>query len=561
MTQAQTQRLQILAALEQRSAERRANCGEDRSGEERTSAFLTSLMSVFGSESRLELSSLVKSTASAYCLEDLRPLTEEFLSKGARIVEEVPAALLVKLGRQIYSPDAADDGDQTSMGIFKSVSDTTTKDYARRLACFLRFCLKIEADGNLRRSCGIKLGRQALTKIREFRRGFEQDPSNKDTVITFLLSLSSQTYRLLENYNADLMCSYAIGQLFDCHTGKFNSKESSNKSLSAFKYSLRMAILHTLQQTGSDDEDALVRRVQWHRLGENNTFKSLTLLQAGVNSLPRKLKPAAMVTDSSCEQISYDGIPCSFDMLNEVLHSTRAKAVKLLGELLMGFSPTSAEETVFGFSALPFTPHFALGEPASNEFGNLSLFDHVMSTDELRRRFYGTRRRYAIRRPAQKFLKACKEYEKLLVVMMHILVGCGVRATDYKYLTFRNGAVESEARTVSIYDADHLHCTMYNSKCSTLHGKNESFSTLLPRKFADPLFIPYWKYVRPFAVVLKEGTKSIQSFERWQRFCFVQACDEKVGPKSCLRCIEGKFDSTDLSMAETFGKFLVQHVR
>jgi hypothetical protein len=66
---------------------------------------------------------------------------------------------------------------------------------------------------------------------------------------------------------------------------------------------------------------------------------------------------------------------------------------------------------------------------------------------------------------------------------------------------------------------------MHNRKCTILHGKDEAFSTLIPRELADKLLISYWKYVRPFACVIKEGLK--QPFERWQRYCFVSACDEK----------------------------------
>ena len=46
-----------------------------------------------------------------------------------------------------------------------------------------------------------------------------------------------------------------------------------------------------------------------------------------------------MVLDKNCERISYNGIPCSYDLLNDVLHSTIKTANTLLKDLLKGYRP------------------------------------------------------------------------------------------------------------------------------------------------------------------------------------------------------------------------------
>ena len=526
-----SQRSRILDRLASNATNRKENAPEVAQAGLRESQVLVHIQKIFPLAVRKELSAQVAPSPDNQIAElaDLRVLAEEFLQRGAQAVEEVPADLLNRLGRQNHSGDSTEDGERTRMAFFKRVTQTTTIDYARRLASLLMFCLGL-AEQNTREACGLKIKASALEAVAKFSDGFEKDNKDVDNLIELLITLSAEKYGHLEDYNTNMFCSFAIGQLYEAEHGKFKTKESANKTLSAFKYCFRMAILCKIK-AGSNQDLALLERVQWDRHADTTTFKQLTILQAGLNSLPRKLKPAAMVLDKNCERISYNGIPCSYDLLNDVLHSTIKTANTLLKDLLKGYRPDCEEEKetegTMGYSSVPFAPGFAFGEIAESEYGNLSLFDYIIDHAKWKKHFFGPRGAKARKTPARAYLKTCKQLEKQLVVIMHILMGCGTRAPDYKELTFMNGDVESEARLLSIYDDDFIHCAVPNTKGSQLHGKSKAYSTLLPRKLADPLFVAYWKYVRPFASMLNESLGNVTSFERWKRYCFVQACDEK----------------------------------
>ena len=52
------------------------------------------------------------------------------------------------------------------------------------------------------------------------------------------MTLSAEKYSHLEDYTT-MFCSFAIGQLYEVEHGKFKTKKSANKTLSAFKYCFR----------------------------------------------------------------------------------------------------------------------------------------------------------------------------------------------------------------------------------------------------------------------------------------------------------------------------------
>jgi len=528
------QKQKILEKLTVQAAVRSQSSEKQSCQTEMILPVLAHLQHVFQGGKRINLSTSILDSKNNPDFVDLRILSEKVLLSGAQEITKAPAELLCLIGRRGYNDDTdtqKDDGDRTQMSFFKPVLKTTAKDYARRLSSFLVFSLSLVNNERILSDCGIQPRSTVLSAIRRFKTEFENDPTDANNLIKLLLVLLNQVYTKNEDYNSDLCCSFVIGQLFDCSTGEFTSKESANKTLSAFKYCMRMAALLAIME--SDDsytqaDDCLISRVQWKRYGEKSTFKQLVILQAGVNSLPRKLHPAAMVLDVNCERISYDGIPCSFDLLHQILHTKMKEAEKKISKLLMGFKQKFQRESEsYGYSSVPFSAYYAFGQNSESEYGDLSLFHYVLDNPQLKKHFFGVRRVSVKRDQGRAYLKLCQDYEKVLVVIMHILFGCGPRATDYKSMTFMNGCVESKYRTVSIYDSDYIHCTMKNNKCTLLHGKSEAFSTFLPRKIADYTFGCYWKYVRPFALVVKESLGGTQSFERWKRYCFVQACDEK----------------------------------
>ena len=545
-----SQKARILQKLAEKAANRKADNAQDGSAEESEVHFLRNLTHVFPLESRKTLASnvIASSGSDAPELSDLSKLAEDFLLRGGLVAERVPAKLLNRLGRQNHAHEPTEDGERTRMTIFKPVQSSTVKDYARRLASLLAFCFLIQEDSDARQACGIAVKTNALVAIQQFRDGFNANKEDTDKLMDLLLALSAGTYGHLDNYNVDVLCSFAIGQMFDDESGKFRSKENANKTVSAFKYSFRMAILCKLSSSPNADL-ALTERTQCERSGPNHPFKQLTILQAGLNSLPRKLKPQAMVLDEQCERVSVNGIPCSFDLLNDAFHSLMDEAKDKLEELLMGFVPEDLLENAaesLGYSSLPFTANFAFGQVSDSEYGDMSLFEYVYAHDEHKPHFFGRNRANAKRDESRDYLKSCMEYEKILIALMHILLGCGPRSTDYAFLTFMNGDVESEERTLSIYDSKYLICYLANNKGSKLHRKDKGFAALLPRTIANSVFVAYWKYVRPFALMLMDSLGNRQSFDRWKRYCFVQACDPKWVRKHVCDAFGGRTTGRNL---------------
>ena len=110
-----------------------------------------------------------------------------------------------------------------------------------------------------------------------------------------------------------------------------------------------------------------------------------------------------------------------------------------LEELLMGFVPEDRLENAaesFGYSFLPFTANFAFGQASDSEYGDMSLFEYVYAHDEYKPHFFRRNRANAKREQSRDYLKSCMEYEKILIALVHILLGCGPRSTDYTFLQF-----------------------------------------------------------------------------------------------------------------------------
>lgn len=532
----------ILEKLAERAAARKEDTvNADHPDPLSNRGFFSHLEHLFPLNARKKLASLTDSVANGneHDTSDLRELTQNFMLEGEEKVKSACPELLMMLGRQSYESGTPEDGEREKISIFRAVTTVTARTYARHLASFLSFCFLVIGDESMREECGLKMKDEMMDALESFHDLFEEGVADTCSLIDLLVTLSALEFTRREDYNADAFCSFAIGCLYDGASGEFDPKGPASKTLSAFKYSFRLAILYKLE----DDDDAdidLIHRVRWKLLGKKRPFKMLTILHKGVNALPRKLKPAASVLDKNCERVSYDGIPCSFDLLNDVLHSTIEKAKGQLNGLLMGFVPEDIEEEGFGYSSIPFAAHFAFGQNSESEYGDISLFNYVLGHAKWSKHFYGSKRSNAKRSSARAFLRSCQKLEQSLVVIMHILLGCGPRATDYARLTFMNGNVESQARTVSIYDDDFLHCVIGNSKLTQLRGRCKAYSVFLPRKLVDPIFVAYWKYVRPFALMLKEGLGSKQSYHRWHRYCFVQACDEKWVRRVICEALGGK---------------------
>ena len=266
-----SQKARILQKLAEKAANRKANNDQDGSAEE----FEVHFLSVFPLELRKKLASnvIASSGSDAPELSDLSKLAEDFLLRGGLVAERVPAELLNRLGRQNHAREPTEDGKRTRMTIFKPVQSFTVKDYARRLASILAFCFMIQEDSDARQACGIAVKPNVLVAIQQFRDGFNANKEDTDKLMDLLLALSAGTYGHLDNYNVDVLCSFAIGQMFDDESGKFRSKENANKTVSAFKYSFRMAIL-CKPSSGPNVDLALTERTQCERSGPNHHSSS-----------------------------------------------------------------------------------------------------------------------------------------------------------------------------------------------------------------------------------------------------------------------------------------------
>ena len=144
----------ILEKLAQRAAIRKEHAATTVDSEENVAPFIGNLQIVFPVNVRKELSSLTN-PISANCIEevqDMRELSYSFMSNGASLTSKFPAELLNRLGRQYFEDD-----ERTRITLFKAVSMSTQKDYARRLSFFLSFCFSIVEDESMRERCGLDM--------------------------------------------------------------------------------------------------------------------------------------------------------------------------------------------------------------------------------------------------------------------------------------------------------------------------------------------------------------------------------------------------------------------
>ena len=142
------------------------------------------------------------------------------------------------------------------------------------------------------------------------------------------------------------------------------------------------------------------------------------------------------------------------------------------------------------------------------------------------------------------YLRRCLRFEKEALSLVHVLGGCGNRATgEFESLYFRNTGTAMASSLTLVGDSsgmgEWLHIQGTSWKSSLLRGVNVAKSTLVPRKKMRALRA-YWQIVRPFACGLLKGLRFLASqgalsikhadavkhfgeLSIWQSRCFVRA--------------------------------------
>jgi hypothetical protein len=132
------------------------------------------------------------------------------------------------------------------------------------------------------------------------------------------------------------------------------------------------------------------------------------------------------------------------------------------------------------------------------------------------------------------------EFEKNMVIVLHVLSGCGTRGPDFELQTFRNGA--NAKRNVFIQGSTLGDQVMMfgvpNSKISQQHSKAKAVLRFID--FDQVKFIlPYYLVVRPWAAELRRcidqfcktkltavQIQRLHPVERWERFLYVGSSEE-----------------------------------
>lgn len=487
---------------------------------------LMSLEKLISLEQRMALSKVIKEEYNIESKRKLKTLANSFIGCGGEAILSSPFKIIKLLGKQKFIGEEYQPGNTNTSTHLKKVQKQTEIRYAFYLVDFVLFCFKLNNNPNIIQQIGLKLKPEVLNIVKNFHQKFDEKNQDEliheELILEFILELSKLEYGCGTHYNVDLFSYYSIGLMYNT-SGIFYNKGSASKAICSFKYCLRIAILLKLKSVNFDKQtlQTITKRVEFSNRLDDTPFEHLSSLHSGINyTINDQIKKPCHVSNVDKEEISFEGVPMSFDILNEVLTSNINKAKSMLEKLLLGFKAPklNLQTSSKGDCHLPFMSNFCFGKQIEeNSFGDSTLSAHLVSSEIYRNSFFDNDGKL-IEQVARNYIKNCKKLEIYLLAIMHIFFGCGSRATDYRTLTFMNGQTEIETRKVSIYNEKYIHCVMSNNKVSSLQGRCERYSNLLPRSICDNLFIKYWKFVRPLATkfcsMLEFNPRTIQRFKR-----------------------------------------------
>lgn len=354
-------------------------------------------------------------------------------------MENTVGALLLQINEALLeTPEAvrealgcdvkADEGEgQEKRRWFRSLNtEQARKDYTKRVTNFLIFTGFFLKEEN-REKANIQLDRGTLSLIKVFHSG----QRTAFDIQKFVLSLLSGDRVFQSTYNKELLCLYPIAILLS-DEGSFVNGEAAQKTVSSLKFLCRgcsLLKIKTLEAEQVSEYETLLKQLAYYT-GATHAFACLFRIHKGMNLISGKVK--GMTT-------FYEG-----------------------KKLFVGAADFSLEKVRLTFQGLYLD---------SKKLPTVPLNVHT-------------------ERGAKKFLESCLQYERGALVLMHFLMGCTSRATDYQH--FKVSDFESISSELLL-----LHRTC--QKNTLLKDVKQQSPVVLPKKFFRYVK-KYYEVVRPRCV-------------------------------------------------------------
>jgi hypothetical protein len=477
-------------------------------------------------------------------------LIEDAISKSNDALREV-------LGSQSVSSDYR-------KKFFSPVKTSRTmRNYSSRIARFVRLFHTVSKQG-----FGNETMKDSMvTAFRVFAKGLEdidfdntfdldtaQDMFDTEDLHVLLVAIAHYNGGLGSSYKDCLPCLYGAVVLSDSTTGAFVNIETTVKTLSALKFFIRGALLiealreikETTEQGGVILEVGQVQSLhgvlEVSGEGSTNTLTTLARMAKVIFAFELPAQERLLFPDPTDSRVCFvNNKEFGHLALKKMVDVALTNAKRILTSLMLGytFNPdghhvdaTTVRIPGFAFGRPPRDPNMAQ-DPCLKKRTRRHLQDRFWlpdpDSDELL--FNGD--------VACAYLRKCMELEKHLVVVFHVLGGCGTRGPDFEHQTFRNG--KDTKRNVFILGStvgdQVLAFGVPNSKSSQQHNKAKGvlrFIALSRVKF----ILPYYLVVRPWACELRRCVERfcknltstqlvrLHPVERWDRFLYVSLSGE-----------------------------------
>jgi hypothetical protein len=446
-------------------------------------------------------------------------LFQEFKSAELLLGEAVSEAL----GAIKYIAPEDEDSDTSfhKRKFFSCVANyRTEKEYARRVAQMLRLFILLLDERN-RVASNIELSNTHKILIHRFK----ESSRSKEDIQQLILELLKIDGGIHSTYNREVLCILPIANFISAGN-LFVSSDTASKTMSAIKYLCRGCLmLHLLSMPqGSRIEDADVLRYIKYNIGGTSSWQNLVRMHKALTRFPRRVHQRVRHTEG--DSVFVDGIDLGPRVILEAVIRCFEETRVVFKKLLMKYEPEPMEKGVDD----DMSPFVAFGQQATCADGKHCLLMYVTANKEICKKFFTAQGQVKTER-AQRYLKNCILFEKSALVLMHLLMGAGSRATDFEQLTFRNS--HDLIRHIWLYDEETLLVDRQSRKTSLLHDKDDRCLVLLPRKWFEHV-IQYWITVRPFASILARALqRSNKEVDRWQRFCFIKASSKVVSKCVC----------------------------
>jgi hypothetical protein len=475
-----------------------------------------------------------------------------YYSRIVGVMGDCNEALRAVLGPQSVSR-------QYRQKYYKSVkTQATMKQYSSRMARFVRLFYTLSLNETLRGSIGDGiLGESMLASFKEFAEHVEDETYDSEDLHALLLAIARYNGGLGTSYKDCLPCLYAAVVLSDSKTGEFVNVETTGKVLSALKFFLRGALIIEAQREIEEKEARGVVMLEVDQVkclrgmlevvggGSTNTLTTVARMGKVIHAYELPAQVRLIFPDPTDSRYCFvNGKEFGHLSLRKMVDVATSKATRILKRLMLGYTFESGgyqeDSTTVRLPGFAFgrNPNRGTEDPYIKKRSRRTLHDRfwLPAPDDSDGDVNGLLFNGAV---ACAFLRECMELEKHVVVINHVLGGCGTRGPDFQSQTFRNGP--DTKRNVFILGSTLGDQVMAfgvpNSKRSLLLNKASGVLRFVECAQVDFL-LPYYLVVRPWAVELRRcitryskdltaiQVERLHPVARWDRFLYVSSSAE-----------------------------------